>query len=344
LARISRAKPTTIPKTINLIGIVNCNEEKEILHAYAYSEEEGGKGGNNVTSLIMKHLKDRGFLDGEKRMRLNIVMDNCPGQNKNNFVLRLAPYLQEKGYFNEVNFIFLIVGHTKNVADRLFNTLKRLYRVHNVFSMGMLLEAMTHPQVIAYDVNWQMFKNWDKFLNRIYKKMSAVLKWQMFHSSAELGVAHIFFKSSNVDDALFLKENLMKPGVVVGEERNALLVEEPTPLYSTRPGLREIKQVELWKKYRPLIPEKYRDELCPKPAKEILEGEKNRKNAKSKMKRQEKNRKEGKLKTAPSPPSPKIVLGATSTALASNEPPQLANHGMPLHHHLHPSGIERMPS
>jgi hypothetical protein len=60
------------------------------------------------------------------------------------------------------------------------------------------------------------------------------------------------------------------------------------------------------------------------------------------MKRQEKNRKEGKVKTAPSPPSPKIVL-ATSTALASNDPPQLANHVMPLHHHLHTSDIERMP-
>jgi hypothetical protein len=142
------------PKTINLFGIVNCNEEKEILHAYAHSEEEGGKGGNNVASLIMKHLKDRGFLDGKKQNQLNIIMDNCPGQNKKNFVLRLAPYLQEKGYFNDVNFIFLIVGHTKNVANHLFNTLKRLYRVHNMFSMGMLLEAMTHPQVIAYSVNW----------------------------------------------------------------------------------------------------------------------------------------------------------------------------------------------
>jgi hypothetical protein len=45
------------PKTINLLGIVECNEEKEILHAYAYSGEEGGKGGNNVASLIVKHLR-----------------------------------------------------------------------------------------------------------------------------------------------------------------------------------------------------------------------------------------------------------------------------------------------
>jgi hypothetical protein len=316
------------PKTINLLGIVDCSKEKEILHAYAYSEEEGGKGGNNVASLIMKHLQDRGLLEeGKKRKQLNIVMDNCPGQNKNNFVLRLAPYLQEKGHFAEVNFIFLVAGHTKNVADRLFNTLKRLYRKQNVFTMTMLLRAMTHQQVIAYDVNWLVFKNWDKFLNRMYKKMSSVLKWQMFQSTTELGTATIFFKSSNVEDAQTLCENLKKPGID-DNQRKLLLQERPSPLYPTRLGLREIKQVELWKKYRPLIPEEYRDELCPKPAKEILDGEKNRKNAKSKMKRDEKKKKEGgKLKTAPSPPvvaAPPIVAAA-STALRINDPTQLTN-------------------
>ena len=57
------------PKTINLLGIVDCNQEKEVLHAYAYSEEEGSKGGNNVASLIMKHLVDRGLLDGKDAAR-----------------------------------------------------------------------------------------------------------------------------------------------------------------------------------------------------------------------------------------------------------------------------------
>ena len=85
------------PKTVNVLGIVDCNPEKEVMHAYAYSEEEGGKGGNNVASLIMKHLKDHGLLEGTQRKRLNIVMDNCPGQNKNNIVLRLSTYLHAKG-------------------------------------------------------------------------------------------------------------------------------------------------------------------------------------------------------------------------------------------------------
>jgi hypothetical protein len=153
----------------------------------------------------MKHLQERGFSTARNGTQLNTVMDNCPGQNKNIFVIRLAPYLQEKEYFVEVSFIFLIVRHTKNIADHLFNTLKRLYRKQNIFTMGMLLEAMKHEQVIAYNVDWQEFKDWEKYLNGIYKHMSTCLKWQMFHSSAELGVTNMFFKHSNVEDAQTFK-------------------------------------------------------------------------------------------------------------------------------------------
>jgi hypothetical protein len=103
-----------MPKTINLFGIVDCNPVKEVLHTCGYGEEHGGKGGNNVASLLMKHLKDCGLLNGTKRDSLNVMMEN-----KNNYVLRLAPYLVKKGYFKEVTFIFLVIGHTKNVTDCL---------------------------------------------------------------------------------------------------------------------------------------------------------------------------------------------------------------------------------
>ena len=38
-----------------------------------------------------------------------------------------------------------------------------------------------------------------------------------------------------------------------------------------RPGMREVKQVELWSKWRPLIPEEFRDRICPKPSPKVLE-------------------------------------------------------------------------
>jgi hypothetical protein len=74
---------------------------KEVLHSYAHGEEHGGKGGNNVPLLLMKHLKDCGLLDGTKRKSHNVIMDNCAGQNKNNSIMRLAPYLIEKGLLSD---------------------------------------------------------------------------------------------------------------------------------------------------------------------------------------------------------------------------------------------------
>jgi hypothetical protein len=121
---------------------------------------------------------DLGFLVTKgSTMEMNVVMDNCAGQNKNNYVLRLAPYLIKKGYFQEVHFIFLVVGHTKNVTNHLFNILKKLYRHQNIFTMGMMMKAMSHELTIPYLVDWQVFKNWDKFLNRLCKaNMSSVKK------------------------------------------------------------------------------------------------------------------------------------------------------------------------
>jgi hypothetical protein len=60
-------------------------------------------------------------------------MDNCSGQNKNNHVSRLSlllverkhfqeiELLVERKHFQEIEFIFYILGHTKNVCNRMFN-------------------------------------------------------------------------------------------------------------------------------------------------------------------------------------------------------------------------------
>jgi hypothetical protein len=108
-----------------------------------------------------------------------------------------------------------------------------------------------------------------------------------------------------------------------------VLLEQPTQQYPKRPGLREIKQVKLWKKYRPLVPEEYHKECCPMPTKAILDGEKNRKYLKSKQKRDAKKIKEGKLKPAPSPQTvaaQPVVAATTARTDSNNEsaPPSLS--------------------
>ena len=79
---------------------------------------------------------------------LSIFCDNCSGQNKNNTVLRMAAYLVECGYFKEVEVVFLIVGHTKNACDWLFNTMKVFYRNQNVMSFSQLTPILNKSRLI----------------------------------------------------------------------------------------------------------------------------------------------------------------------------------------------------
>jgi hypothetical protein len=83
--------------------------------AYGYMEDKGSKGGNNVASLIIKALHDLDWIkeDGSTGKQLSIILDNCGGQNKNNFVLRLALWLVEWSYFKKVEIIFLYQGAYK---------------------------------------------------------------------------------------------------------------------------------------------------------------------------------------------------------------------------------------
>jgi hypothetical protein len=96
--------------------------ECDHMHAHVYHEGIGKKGENNVCSLIVKTLQYLNIMcGGDIGGELNIIFDNCSGQNKNNTVLRLIVFLTEMGYFKQVNFVFLVVGHTKNAADQILN-------------------------------------------------------------------------------------------------------------------------------------------------------------------------------------------------------------------------------
>jgi hypothetical protein len=72
------------------------------------------------------------------------------------------------------------------------------------------------------------------------------------------------------------------------------------------------------------------DQRSTAEPKAILDGEKNRKNAKSKLKRDAKKNEEGKLKPAQSPQivvvAPQIVAATTRTATSSNDPQLLDEH------------------
>jgi len=87
--------------TINCFGLIdptgtssvnsdNVKEYRHLLKAYVYDESVAGCGGNNVASLFIKDLHDGGLMDQSfgPGGYLIAAFDNCPGQNKNNHVLK----------------------------------------------------------------------------------------------------------------------------------------------------------------------------------------------------------------------------------------------------------------
>jgi hypothetical protein len=99
------------------------------------------------------------------------VFDNCSGQDKNGLGLQLVVYLVKMGYFEEVEFMFLIVGHTKNPADPLFNLLKIDYRSSNLFTMEQFLINMVNANeyVTAVQAEEDVFKDFMEYQQQFYK-------------------------------------------------------------------------------------------------------------------------------------------------------------------------------
>ena len=183
------------PKSVYVFGMVDMAHKYndivqsvgEHLHTHVYSEKESDKGSNNVASLIMKTLTNLNVLrDGEAGGKLTIFFDNCVGQNKNNTLLLLVPNLIECGYFKTVEFVFLVVGHTKNACNRLFNSLKSIYRIKNIWHYPQLLEVLDHSHTVTiYPTTSTDFFDWCKHLIQYYTELKGKIKQHhIFHCNS----------------------------------------------------------------------------------------------------------------------------------------------------------------
>ena len=122
----------------------------------------------------MRTLNEKEMIKpGHTAKKLTIVFNNCTGQNKNNTVIKLVPYLVETKYFQEVEFLFLVVGHTKNACDRYFNQLKTIPRKTNTYTMDELLNKLAFcEEVSIWESKSEHFLNWGKHLGDFYKDLA----------------------------------------------------------------------------------------------------------------------------------------------------------------------------
>ena len=286
------------PLTVNCFGTADAGREFPHMNAYTYHEGEGKKGGNNVSSLLFKDLHQRGWVDNKKgpRNELTVIMDNCGGQNKNKYVLRMLSFLTEAGFYKKVNACFLVAGHTKNICDRMFNLLKLRYRQSDIYSFPQLVEVLNVANnVTCVRVVVDDFMDWDSFQDKTYKKIvtGTVTRTHLFQFNVKRpgimvtrDTAALISHSAEQD-----MRKKMKP-----ELRLALLKAYQTHLHTLKaPGIPDIKQWELWKKWRPFVPGPYQDILCPKPSAAVCDkmkkkGQEASKRAQDKQKEKKKRR------------------------------------------------------
>jgi hypothetical protein len=258
--------------TINLFGIVDLSRTPNKLNCYAYREFTGKKGSNNVASLLMQDLHDKFWLrKGSPGKSLTIAMDNCGGQNKNNVVLRLAPYLVEMGYFLKVEFAFYIRGHTKNACDRTYNQMKSKYHKKDIFTWEQALQTLNIKEhVNVVDTKEDVFKDYGAMLDTFYGtfKPGTIQKNHIFR--VEDTDASLLMQCSTHSEAPFVEQAMLKRGQARGDTTRIAAMEAFELQTLKAPGLRPIKQVELYKKFRPFVPREFWEDTCPRPSDEVL--------------------------------------------------------------------------
>jgi len=255
------------PLFVYVFGMADVAKDRAELLAYGYHEGEGSKGGNNVASLLMQALKELGWLM-EDRVggRLTIVMDNCGGQNKNRMVLRLALYLVEQKYFSTVEFIFYIRGHTKNVCDRLFNLLKIRYHKSNIYTMDMLVDVLNSTDDVTFiHASDSFFYDYDSMLNEFYKNFPSGTIQKNHYFSVHCDAPTTMITKAYINDPTETLVDFKKKN-----DRQSALKNYPLQRLLT-PGIRDIKQVELWKNWRQFVPDPHKDLICPKPPEEVIQ-------------------------------------------------------------------------
>ena len=118
------------------------------------------------------------------------------------------------GYFKKVEFIFLIVGHTKNAADSLFNSLKHKYRKKNLSTMQGLFDCLGVSEcVTVVSTLPEDFLDYDRLFNNIYRNIAGMIKLNHIFSISSDGPLPVMeLRESNLSEHPITKHILLKRG------------------------------------------------------------------------------------------------------------------------------------
>jgi hypothetical protein len=89
----------------------------------------------------------------------------------------MVAWLKQMGHFKKVNFVLLVVGHTKNAPAGLFNSLKHEYCKKNLFTMQDFFKTLNvSDSVIVVPTIPEDFLDHKALTDNVYHDLSVMVK------------------------------------------------------------------------------------------------------------------------------------------------------------------------
>jgi hypothetical protein len=119
------------------------------------------------------------------------------------------------------------------------------------------------------DAKEELFKEYGSMLDKFYSsfKPNRIQKNHIF--KVDLTDATLSMQCAIHNEAPFAMQTMLKKGQELGAARR-YAIDAYTLETLKAPGLRPIKQVELYKKFQPFVPRCNWDKTCPRPSDEVL--------------------------------------------------------------------------
>ncbi|XP_052806316.1 uncharacterized protein LOC128235542 [Mya arenaria] len=117
-----------------------------------------------------------------------IHADNCPGQNKNMYVIGYFLWRVMTGQQTGIELLMQIPGHARCHVDSGFATLKKAYIRHDTETLDELAGVVDRSSVTNVSVRYPqwIWRDWKSFLSRHFKSFVGIRKYQHFRFTASL--------------------------------------------------------------------------------------------------------------------------------------------------------------
>jgi len=145
------------------------DEYKGLINLNIYNEESGSKTVNEVGTMLIDFFNKKVHGDED----IVFFMDNCQGQNKNNYLMKFFSKLVEK--CNSIRLLFLTPGHSHFSCDRSFGSISnklnkcKLFNSKDVYNNLVNMDGIENLSLYTqfYDIRNFTIKYGIKNMNNI---------------------------------------------------------------------------------------------------------------------------------------------------------------------------------